>query len=342
MSYVNPTQSVALRRVQESWHDSNKNNYAWAQLGIGSRVLGKRSNHSGVTTYQLPALDNALLNTPDGRTWNPGDDPGPVRANGEVSITITLKNEANPTTGYVVPRGGERNRFADAQKQTPLHLSQLYARRNNSLYSLLTGGTFGSFSFTGTEPLSARNTTGDASPIHDINTKILGFDFYRLGLGLELAMICDKRFLLAAATHPAYTGGGQGDLAGGSGSGTAGGLPPLEIINRLKAQHSLDKLVVVSSAANAAAYGQAASIGYTATGAFCFVGLVQPGMFDLTSDTGSGPDGAFGMGYEFDPWVDNWRDPAAEMDYWKGKDAFHFYPIRGSVMGACFTGNITA
>lgn len=341
MSYVNPTANVISRTVQESWHNANAADYVWNQLGIGVQTLGLRTNHSGVTTYQLPKLDNALLKT-DGRGWRPGDDLGPVRGFNEESVTITLLNEANLTTGFPIPRDGQRNRLMDAQRQVPQHLSQLYARRESALYTLLTGGTFGNFSFTGTEPLIARNTTGDQAPIRDIDGKIRGFRFWRQAGSYRLIMICDERFLDAIAAHPAYTGGGQGDLAGGSGSGTAGKLEPNAITERLRRLHRLDAVYVMSSVADTVDLGQTSAPGFIATGGFCWLGLVQTGRFDLKSDTSMGPDGAFNMGYEYDPWVDDWQEVGREMHYYKGKDAFRFYSIRGSVMGACFTGNITS
>lgn len=342
--YISPVADVALTTVAQSWHESNAARYVHSRLPK-ARINGLRSGYSGVLTYKIPNLDNFLLKSGTGRAWRPGMDLRDARAFGESTVSIELMSEANDPRVFPMPRGGQRNRMADAENVTAGEMSILYSRRDQELYNVLkTNALYGNgagaaLKWGGTEAFALPDTTGDQDPIGNINAQINAIRYWRQGVpNLRLVAICDRLTLTYLQSKPAYHGAGAGATGGGSGAGSPGFVPESQMVSTLKSIHGFDDVWIMDLPMDSVALGQTSAPTFIAAAPFFWLGLVAAGDVDLRTSTDFGPDGALALAEDFSPFVDVIEDAPKESILYVGKDEFGLVVPRSSgLMGRCFT-----
>lgn len=354
MAYsVSPAATVASQAVSESWHNANKDDYVWTQMPI-VEVLGPLSNFDGMFSYKLANLANFILRTARGYSWLPGDSQRAIRKLTAQTITALCQSLQLDPTSFPAPQVAGipvNNPVKDAQRQVPEHLSLLYALRELELYLLLTDnavfgdGAGGQLSFTGTEAISVPDETGDQKPIHDIRDVVNAISFWtdkRPG-EFKTVAIMDRITMTALMTNPHFHGAGAGGgtlQVGGSGSGTAG-LAEMSGIKAALATLGVDEVHIMKAIGNTANEGGTDAFAYLASPFLHISVISKKRRFKVQNLRDEGPDGAFAIAQEFEPWVKDWHSREAEADYWAGRDNFIAFDVRGSVFGRTFTGNIT-
>jgi len=338
--YISPVQDVAVRTCAASWHEANAARYIFSKLPT-VRVKGPRSMHSGITTYNVAALDNFLLKAGEGRAWLPGQNLRPARAIGESEITIRLASEANAPTPFPLPRDAGPIRLADAENATAEHMALLYSRRDQVVYNLLKNdsvfgdGSGGQLSWTGTNPIDEESGGATAQDIiADIDNQLDALRYWKQAGNLDLVCIMDRKHATVLARKPAYHGAGTG-------SNSASRLSDGAFRDIFAGTHGFDDVMIMDLPADTVREGQTSAPSYIAGTPFLWLGLIARGSYDLTSDTSRGPDGAFAFAEEFSPFVDRIEEPKIEVVSYVGKDALNAFAVRGGTMGRCFTGNFS-
>ena len=330
---VNTLTAVDINRVSESFTQANIQNFGFSALPK-ALCLDRFSGRSNVTSYDLAALDNALVAN-EIADWAPGiDPPNAVKLN-EVSVSLTARIRS--TRSLVRPlRSGQtfENRFADLERNiAPILLSKVYADLDNRLATILTNtNVFTQHNFT-TNTDKGLDSTDDYSnqnPIVDIETQLRLLRPYT-ALGLELRAIMSAKVASVLSSHPSYNGGGAG-------SGAASGMAQAAFIETFSAIHGC-KVHVINNLINTAELGQTASIAETfnqsSATAVLFFGLFDVrGGFDLRSqESADAPDGAVVYAEALAPSIVDHIDNRKSVHEFWGRGSGAIYSPRGTGAG---------
>lgn len=321
--------SQDLIQVGESWTQKSREKFAIARLPKAK--LRDARNQILETTYQLPKLENSLLDGKGLQDWEPGEAVRPSKKLGKDSVTVKVTGKQSEVIDRPMKREG-RYVYADLENNVvSMCLSQLYqgidiaakaAMQNTAFFSTAVAFTNGGGA------LDASSDFANQKPDIDINNTLQGLRKWR-SMGLSLEMHLDFHVAMVLGRHPVYTGAGTG-------SAIASQLPIEEIVSVLKRVHALDAVYIYENSYNEAREGQTADINHTMNG-LLFVGAFdrRQDLFDIEADPVSNtPDGAIVIGLGREPETVTWDDVSAECTYFVGRTAFSvFCPRSGAAAG---------
>jgi len=324
--------AIELERIGESWVQ-NEQSFLHSQAPSGY-VLDSRSQ-SKTTTYNLPALDNTLVNGENLVHWEPGGDTGTAKPIKYTAKTITPK-------GFRVPRYDQRDLPAPGAPMNrlirdlegnivPMQLSIAHGGVDRAIVTLLQSSAFGSAKvFTnGGSALDAPADYANQRPDLDINANLRALTKWQ-SLGMSLECWTTTNVLQVLARHPVYTGAGTGSARPTS-------TPVDEFAELFRRLHALDRIIVCDSIGNTAKPGQTASVRRLANTLLWF-GLVDRRPWDLTSlESSDAPDGAIQVAWGSKPYVHSWSPEGSEVERFQGRCGFEVFSPRGEDFGHYYT-----
>lgn len=333
----NPVAGPTGRRVGEPFHNANQADYAWPAVPV-LLAPGQKALHSGAGSYLLENLDNMVYSSAEPDDYRIGSPAPAGKSRGKATISYTMAGKHGPSDPWPLEtpsEGAHAKDYWDSYMALDAqHRSRAYQRRDYYLAAHLVSATYGQLTFTGTQKLDERDTTGDQSPFRDMTTRKLAIMKYWRP-GLKLVGIGNPIFWAALQSHLELTGAGQG-------SGVVNFKSEDEVMAVVKSKLGLDTVINLKAIVNSAQVGVTASVNYNQTGGFFWLGLLDARTnFLFNTDMGLAPDGAFALAQVASPWVKIWHDEEREIKLAADRDEFGFFAIRGSDMGVCWTQNIT-
>lgn len=321
------TSAVDINMVGQSWTQENASAYVWTQMPTAS-TLDARSGRTGVTTYEIPNLDNFMLKTNGLMNWDPGVSEPPSRTLGSTTVTLTTYGRANPFTVDRPANRGPGHRFADLEGNiVPGLLGELYQGLEQLVLANIFSTSFGSSkTWTGTNALDTY--ASDHIPAKDIQVALQPLRKYQSRSGHQLEAVIDHRVLLTLAGYETYTGAGTG-------SNNASFIAEEELVRRFQAAHGIDRVHIARGARDSVDLGQTSSLTDLGAGGLA-IGVFDRRMsrFDLRDqESTDAPDGVFVLGFGTDPYVHNWVNEATETEYFHARCSFGIANPRGNSWG---------
>jgi hypothetical protein len=325
-------------RVGKAWHDANAANYVSMTDIPVMDVPGAKANTKGSGTYLIESLGSMIYRPLQDTRYQIGDEPpGPNRREKE-EITYEIEGRHGPSDPWPLdtPSDGMHARefwesYAEADGQLR---GRAYQRRDSFLVAHLSSATYGQEAFNGTEPLNARDVTGDQQFWRDLLAQVQPVLKWQRP-GLSKVAFVDQALVDAITTNMDFTGALTG-------SATANIIMEDVAMEMIRKRLGLNKIKKITGLVNSAAPGVTDSVGYASATGLLWVGLLDARMrFKFTGGISGGPDGAFACAQASSPWVKKWKDEGREVELASDRDEFGYYSIRGGDFGVCFTQNIT-
>lgn len=333
------TADVDFTAVGEAWNQANLDNFAFRKIPM-VEALGFEDGYSGLTTYDLVDLGYALNQGGGSALWKPGTDPGAAEdiPTSEVSFRLVGKRSPLKTRNLA----SKRNRLADLRKPWDSLLSNIATGVEYDFNAFLRNtSVFGSAqTFTG----SALSTidVANQNPIGDIESALNGsVRLTAFGTGRFMTTaIMDTKTLDVLRRRPEYTGAGEG-------SNSSGAMPQDAFIDRFKATHRIEEVIVIATAINGAAQG--ASKAVAAHTPVLWIGNIDRLAFGASlaggnRDVDASPDGALCLAMDAYGFIHRYsEDGLLGLEKHMVTAEYAFYSPRGSSMAVFWTGaDITA
>lgn len=329
------TADVDFTAVGEAWNQANLDNFAFRKIP-SVEVLGFEDGYSGLTTYDLVDLAYALNQGGGSALWKPGTDPGTGEDIPTTSVSLRLQGKRSPVKARNL--ASKRSRIADLRKPWDTLLSNLATGMEYDFSNFLRNtSVFGSAqTFTG----SALSTIDVANqdPIGDIETAMNGsVRLTAFGTGrFRTTAIMDTKTLDVLRRRPEYTGAGEG-------SNSSGAMPQDAFIDRFKATHRIQDVIVIATAINSAAAGATKTV--NAHTPILWIGNIDSQAFGASlsggnRDVESNPDGALVLATDMYGFIHRFKeDGLLGLENHMITAEYAFYSPRGSTMAVFWTGS---
>ena len=321
------TSAVDVQSVGGSWIQANKDRFLFTKLPK-ARCKGRKTGYSRTTTYALPSLDNFMLKN-DLIDRDAGNPSPPSRPPTSSTVTLECRGKATPHKNDREADRPTAHRFEDLEKNLiPGQLSLLYQGIEKAVLTNIFSTTFG--------PAQTWNAGGNVldeisssiNPILDIEAAIEDLRRFAGQEGMSLEAIMDRRIARYLAQYTQYTGAGAG-------SNSSAMLPHDALIQRLKDVHGFNDVHIIDTTRDSVKYGQTSSLAHAGAGGLA-IGVFDRSFSeaDLTySESMDSPDGAFLIGFEKEPYVQNWVDEDGEVEYFHGRVNYGITNPRGAAFG---------
>ncbi|MBB76038.1 MAG: hypothetical protein CMJ75_16140 [Planctomycetaceae bacterium] len=335
---LNPTTQFDVDVVADAWIQEN-----WERFGVSKlpqcKAFDEADGYSGVNTYQLAPLNEALLSGSAGLLdWTYGETPPQPRKRSSSTVSFTSVSKSTRSKSRALKSGvdpADNGRWRRLEKQdVPTVLSWCYQGMDASLAALcVNSAIFTQIDFTATsgKGLNSPDDYGEQTPLLDIANQLELIRPFRSVAGVELVAIMSGKVAATLARHPAISGGGAG-------SGGAAMVGRTAFESTFAGVLGLDNVYVIDSMINSEALGQTAAnvaiYNQANSSAVLWFGLLdRRGPFDLTDGSGDAPDGAIVLGAARMPTAIPHYDVAAEAEYIWGRTSYGVYSPRGAAGG---------
>lgn len=323
---------VELDRVGKSWVQTNEDAYAWTSL-IQAKCLDERAGRTGKTTYNLPDLENAMIDAGGLIDIETGETLPPPIEVGESEVTFTVKGRGPRNTYKASTSRPVAHRVADVEgNYGPMLMSKMYGGIEKDLAAFITNSAnYGSgVTFQGTGALDTR--ASDQKPDVDIENALRDLRKYQGINGLELWCIVEHRVIDVLRGHPSYTGAGEG-------SNNADLMAKDTFLARFQGAHRIDKIIETKAVGNNVRFGQSASIREIAHEVLWF-GIVdaRTNEHDLTNqESDQFADGGLVLPMSRKPEIlSGLQGALKEVELYYGKTSYTFKNPRGTSFGFFF------
>lgn len=322
------TGQITVNNVGEAWKQENASSYVFHRLPQ-AKVLDKRVGHTGTAVYPLPDLASFMLTGNGLPGWDPGDTPPASRKLDSSNVTIATYGKGTP---FAIDRPLDRpvaHRMTDLETNIVNgELGMLYQGHELAMVNFLfNGSNFSSKTWSGTNALDTY--ASDHTPLKDLQVALLPLRKYQARAGFTLECVVDQRVLTILRMYLDIHGAGEG-------SSTFSAASDPQVLAALKSALNLDDIHVITTISNTAKAGQTAALAEIGGGGLGFyIFDRRKSVFDLTySESRDAPDGAYVMAMGTKgPYVHNWANEGAEVEYFHGRTTFGIISPRGSSHG---------
>ena len=330
MSHITATSPVDINVVGESFADANLDSYVWSKMPQAT-VLDSRAGRNGTTTYEIPALGNALDNATSGLVdWRYGDAIPADRGINHSTVTVKVREIGTDRSIMRPSRRDYTHRLADLETNiTPLLLGQLYGSMETLMVDFIEATFTAYTTWDNSKVLDAFDST--AQPLRFLLSKLAALRKFQSLSGMSCEMLVDRRVLLNLGAYEEVSGGGTG-------SGLASVMPLDALKTRLQTALDLDAVHVFNAARNTAALGATEALENVGQGVLaCIVVDRRSASYDLTSEgTYDSPDGGLISAVSRMPEVVSGIDEIKECEVFHARAGFKPVSPRGVTFGFHF------